>query len=66
MNGPRGSDKPELGPVPKAHATPKEVKEKDEWEPVEGRKHLYRSRITGKMEYRPPEPPVLFPPFYYP
>lgn len=66
MTAARGDMKPETGPVPQAHATPKEVAQKDEWELVEGTKYIYRNRKTGRMENRQPEPPVLFPPYFYP
>jgi len=26
------------------------------WEPVPGRPHLWRNKVTGKMKYTPPEP----------
>ena len=61
MNGPRGDMKPETGPTPDKSATVPQKPEKDEWVPVEGRKHLFKSRLTGKLKYIPPDPSISYP-----
>jgi hypothetical protein len=66
MTGPRGSDKPELGVVPKAGRTVPKTEEKDEWEPVPNAKHMFKSRITGKFKFTPPEPAIWIPDFFIP
>jgi hypothetical protein len=66
MTGPRGSDKPEVGHVPKSGRTVPINAEQEEWEPVAGTPHMYKSRITGKFKFTPPEPAIWIPDFFIP
>jgi hypothetical protein len=66
MTGPRGSSKPELGPIPESGPIAPNSGTKDEWEPIEGKPYMFKSRLTGRMKYEPPEPPIWIPDFFIP